>query len=164
MLHNSSHKHTLISAGRVSQRTAGSPSRNSVPDISWGGIGEPWVNREGWMSCWKNRQKKWSSLGAWSTVQNALQRTSDAEVILQQLLKLLQNSHILYKQNRGLEKTWERMIKRTLSDHVGIILVQKQNPNSWLSRNRRFAFRRFCKQNHGKAKSDQPVQRAIHHF
>lgn len=65
---------TLISGGRVSQRTAGSPSRKSVPETSVGGAeAVPSLRRDGWMSCWKNRQKKWSSLGAWSALQNALQ-------------------------------------------------------------------------------------------
>lgn len=57
----------------MSHRTAGSPSRKRVPEMSGGGAEEePSLRREGWMSCWKNRQKKWSNLGAWSALQNAL--------------------------------------------------------------------------------------------
>ncbi|TNN46696.1 hypothetical protein EYF80_043104 [Liparis tanakae] len=59
-------KHTLISGGSVSHRTAGSPSRKRVPETSGVGAEEPSLRRDGWMSCWKKRQKKWSNLGAWS--------------------------------------------------------------------------------------------------
>lgn len=65
---------TFISGGRVSHRTAGSPSRKRVSETSGGVATELSLNLEGWISCWKNRQKKWSSLGAWSTWQNALRR------------------------------------------------------------------------------------------
>ncbi|XP_068566474.1 uncharacterized protein [Cebidichthys violaceus] len=58
----------------VSHRTAGSPSRKRVPETSGVGGEEPSLKRDGWMSCRKNRQKKWSNLGAWSTLQNALSK------------------------------------------------------------------------------------------
>lgn len=64
----------LMSGGKVSQRTAGNPSRKSVPETSGGAGPEPSLKRDGWMSCWKNRQKKWSKRGVFSTSQNALQR------------------------------------------------------------------------------------------
>lgn len=35
------------------------------------------LKREGWMSLWKNRQKKWSRRGAFSTSQKALQRNRE---------------------------------------------------------------------------------------
>lgn len=79
------HKCTLISGGSVSHRTAGSPWRKSVPETSVGGAKEPSLKRDGWMSCWKNRQKKWSNLGAWSTLQKALQ--SDTGVTITQGLR-----------------------------------------------------------------------------
>lgn len=64
---------TLISAGRGSQRTAGSPSRNRLPETSWCEAQAPALRQDGWMSCWKKRQKKWSSRGALSALQKALQ-------------------------------------------------------------------------------------------
>lgn len=75
LFHTWKQKRALISGGSVSHRTAGSPSRKRVPETSRGGAEKPSVKRDGWMSCWKNRQKKWSNLGAWSALQNALGRT-----------------------------------------------------------------------------------------
>lgn len=63
---------TLISGGRGSQRTAGSPSRNRLPEMSWCEAEAPPLRQDGWMSCWKKRQKKWSSRGALSAMQKAL--------------------------------------------------------------------------------------------
>lgn len=63
---------TLISGGRGSQRTAGSPSRNRLPETSWCEAEAPSLRQDGWMSCWKKRQKKWSSRGALSALQKAL--------------------------------------------------------------------------------------------
>lgn len=71
----------------MSHRTAGSPSRKRVPEMSGGGAEEePSLRREGWMSCWKNRQKKWSNLGAWSALQNALWETQLEEIFLKKYI------------------------------------------------------------------------------
>lgn len=63
---------TLISGGRGSQRTAGSASRNRLPETSWCEAEVLSLRQDGWMSCWKKRQKKWSSRGALSALQKAL--------------------------------------------------------------------------------------------
>ena len=68
----------LISGGRVSQRTAGRLSRKRVPETSGVGGGAGGgdvglsIKRDGWMSCWKKRQKKWSRRGELAS-QNALE-------------------------------------------------------------------------------------------
>lgn len=67
-------RHALMSGGKVSQHTAGKSSKKRVPDMLEGEEPGLSLNREGWMSLWKNRQKKWSRRGAFSTSQKALQR------------------------------------------------------------------------------------------
>ena len=66
----------------MSHWTAGSPSRKSVPETSGSRAEAPSLKRDGWMSCWKNRQKKWSNLGAWSGLQKALCRKTGKENIV----------------------------------------------------------------------------------
>lgn len=69
--------HALMSGGKVSQRMAGKSSRKRVPEMLEGEEPGLSLKREGWMSLWKNRQKKWSSRGAFSTSQKALRRNGE---------------------------------------------------------------------------------------
>lgn len=50
--------HALRSGGKVSQRTAGKSSRKRVPEMLEGVDPGLSLRRDGWMSLWKNRQKK----------------------------------------------------------------------------------------------------------
>lgn len=63
-----------MSGGKVSHRTAGKLSRKRVPEMLEEEETGLSVKREGWMSLWKNRQKKWSRRGAFSATQKALQK------------------------------------------------------------------------------------------
>lgn len=66
-----------MSGGKLSQRMAGKSPRKRVSEMLEGEEPGLSLKREGWMSLWKNRQKKWSSRGAFSTSQKALRRNRE---------------------------------------------------------------------------------------
>lgn len=85
----------------MSHWTAGSPSRKRVPETSGSRAEAPSLKRDGWMICWKNRQKKWSNLGAWSALQKALcRKTVKENMVITQRVILPNNRGVITFQRR----------------------------------------------------------------